>query len=67
MNLKEQESASKLTGRYYTPPAVALFLVRWVMVRKPLTILEPSIGDGAFVEALQGLHRYRIHLTGIDS
>jgi len=65
MNFKGEESASTLRGGYYTPPSVASFLARWVMARKPRTILEPSVGDGAFLRAFQGLHR-GIRFTGIE-
>jgi adenine-specific DNA methylase len=65
MNFKAEESAGKLRGGYYTPPSVASFLARWVMARKPRTILEPSVGDGAFLRAFQELH-HRIQFTGIE-
>ena len=65
MNFKGRESAGKLRGGYYTPPSVASFLARWVMAGKPRTILEPSVGDGAFLRAFQGLH-HRIQFTGIE-
>jgi adenine-specific DNA methylase len=66
MNSKEQRFANKLRGGYYTPPIVALFLAKWVMSKRPRTILEPSCGDGAFVQAFQGLHRHTVRLTGIE-
>lgn len=52
MNFKENESAQKLRGGYYTPVDLAQFLARWVAVTKPATVLEPSCGDGVFFEAL---------------
>lgn len=41
----------KLRGGYYTPPAVAEWLVRWAVRKESDRILEPSCGDGVFVEA----------------
>jgi adenine-specific DNA methylase len=52
MNLAELESATKLRGGYYTPPALASFLARWVLELRPRRLLEPSCGDGAFFQAL---------------
>ncbi len=52
MNLKDQEAEEKLRGGYYTPPQIAEFLVEWGMEKNPRSILEPSCGDGSFIEAL---------------
>lgn len=53
MNFIENESTQKLRGGYYTPPSVAHFLSRWVLQgRRRGAILEPSCGDGSFIEAL---------------
>ena len=53
MNFIAQESAQKLRGGFYTESAIASFLVKWVKVNRPSTILEPSCGDGAFLEAIE--------------
>lgn len=53
MNFIEFESAQKLRGGFYTEPAIAAFLARWVKTSKPKTILEPSCGDGAFLDAIE--------------
>ena len=53
MNFIEFESAQKLRGGFYTQPSIASFLVRWVKVSKPKSILEPSCGDGAFLDAIE--------------
>ncbi len=45
----------KTTGSYYTPIKLANFIVRYLDGRikeKVTSILEPSVGDGVFVEAL---------------
>jgi len=53
MNFIEFESEQKLRGGFYTEPAIASFLARWVKVSKPKSILEPSCGDGAFLGAIE--------------
>jgi adenine-specific DNA-methyltransferase len=52
MNFKENESAAKLRGGYYTDPEIASFLLRWVLEIAPKRLLEPSCGDGVFLRAL---------------
>ena len=52
MNFIDQETPEKLRGGFYTDPDIAAFLARWVLERKPKSILEPSCGDGAFLHAL---------------
>lgn len=43
--------ADKLRGGYYTTPDLASWLSSWAITRKDQFILEPSCGDGAFLEA----------------
>lgn len=52
MNFIENETAQKLRGGYYTPTDLALFLTRWVAEISPSRILEPSCGDGVFLETV---------------
>lgn len=52
MNFIEFESEQKLRGGFYTEPVIASFLARWVRASKPKSLLEPSCGDGAFLQAL---------------
>ncbi len=52
MNFKVNETATKLRGGYYTPPDIAQFLLKWVLVSAPENLLEPSCGDGAFFRTL---------------
>ncbi|HEX3716494.1 MAG TPA: N-6 DNA methylase [Verrucomicrobiae bacterium] len=52
MNFIENESAQKLRGGFYTEPNIASFLTRWVLEKMPKSLLEPSCGDGAFLEAI---------------
>jgi len=49
--MKEAPSGDKLRGGYYTPPAVARFVARWVAEAGP-RLLEPSCGDGAILKRL---------------
>lgn len=41
----------KLRGGYYTPSALASWMCRWAVRSRQETILEPSCGDGVFLEA----------------
>lgn len=60
----ESREEAKARGGFYTPAAVARFLVRWA-VRSPVDrVLEPSCGDGAFVAAID--ERFR-ELGGVAS
>lgn len=52
MNDKALESATKLRGGYYTKREIAAFLARWVAVKQPARVLEPSCGDGVFFRVL---------------
>lgn len=51
------ELVNKLRGGYYTPDDVARFICEWAITSKSATVLEPSCGDGTFVEA--SLNRLR--------
>lgn len=42
---------NKLRGGYYTPGEVARFICDWAITSGDATVLEPSCGDGSFVEA----------------
>lgn len=53
MNFIEFETKQKLRGGFYTEPAIASFLVRWIKASKPNSLLEPSCGDGAFLDAIE--------------
>lgn len=53
MNIRNEPSAQKLRGGYYTPNDLADFLVNWILKDKQNgRILEPSAGDGVFIESL---------------
>ena len=46
----------KLRGGYYTPSKVADFLTNWAVSDAEAVSLEPSCGDGAFIQSL--VNRY---------
>ena len=48
--VKEKLDARKLRGGYYTPKEIARFLCKWAITENTQKILEPSCGDGNFVE-----------------
>lgn len=53
MQLIENASAEKLRGAYYTPIEIAKFILQWGINGSPDSeILEPSCGDGVFLECL---------------
>lgn len=54
MKLLENNTAQKLRGGYYTPKQLTDFIVNWAInVNEDLSVLEPSCGDGAFLESLK--------------
>ncbi|PHI17996.1 SAM-dependent methyltransferase [Lewinellaceae bacterium SD302] len=67
---KDKASLQKLRGGYYTPRALALFACKSVLDDSTSTILEPSFGDGNFMEAcLEVINQKNInnaHLVGVE-
>lgn len=53
MNFIALESSQKLRGGFYTDPVIASFLVRWIKIGNPTSILEPSCGDGIFLRVIE--------------
>lgn len=43
---------NKLRGGYYTPHEISEFIAKWVISDTSGSVLEPSCGDGSFIEAL---------------
>jgi len=66
MNFKGNESSQKLRGGYYTPLDLANYLSKWVAEKNPKSILEPSCGDGVFLEALVPLISDKATITAIE-
>jgi adenine-specific DNA methylase len=53
MRLIEVASSEKLRGGYYTPAPIASFLLKWGLNGKTdCDILEPSCGNGVFLEQI---------------
>lgn len=54
--------------RYYTPPDVAMRCVRWLsgIVDAPQTVMEPSVGGGAWVAAARQEWRPTVDVLDID-
>lgn len=53
MKLITEASAEKLRGGFYTPEPIAEFVLRWgINGSKDFDILEPSCGDGVFLEQI---------------
>lgn len=59
MKLKEDSSAQKLRGAYYTPLPLAEMMVKLFAKDKSVkNVLEPSCGDGVFLDALLNVSMY---------
>src|SRR5262245_14813398 len=55
MNFIRFESPRKLRGGYYSEPDIATFLTDWALAGGARRVLEPSCGDGVFLEAIARL------------
>jgi len=58
--------AQKLRGGYYTPSAIAEVLSEWAIVNPDGLVLEPSCGDGVFVEAAARRLSSVGHITAVE-
>jgi adenine-specific DNA methylase len=67
MKLIENATAEKLRGGFYTPEPIAEFILRWgINGSTDLDILEPSCGDGVFLEQLKKLKSKYSSITAIE-
>lgn len=67
MQLINNASSEKLRGGYYTPNSIAAFILKWgINDSKDADILEPSCGDGAFLEALKASNKSYHSVTAIE-
>ncbi|GHU67929.1 DNA methyltransferase [Clostridia bacterium] len=66
MQLKENSSEQKLRGAYYTPTALANSMVKLLDIANMKTILEPSCGDGVFIDALAAHLEDGTSVTGVE-
>jgi len=67
MQLIKNASKEKLRGGFYTPEPIASFILKWAFNGNiELDILEPSCGDGVFLEEIQkGNYKYN-SVTAIE-
>lgn len=47
----ENIDSKKLRGGYYTPKPITDFICKWAISKPSLKVLEPSCGDGNFIES----------------
>jgi len=47
----ENVDLKKLRGGYYTPQAITDFICKWAITKPTQKVLEPSCGDGNFIES----------------
>ena len=64
------KDSKKHTGSYYTPEYLASFISNRVISHfgngTRISILEPSVGDGAFISELEKEKNININLTALD-
>ena len=68
MRLKKDSTEQKLRGAYYTPLQLADAMVELFASQNITTALEPSCGDGVFLDALHNLNLLnKVHkLTAVE-
>ncbi len=67
MKLITEASSDKLRGGFYTPSPIAEFLLRWgINGNSDSDILEPSCGDGVFLEKIYTLGLPYRSITAIE-
>ncbi len=67
MKLITEASAEKLRGGFYTPEPIAAFILRWgVNGSSNFDILEPSCGDGIFLNQLKKQNLKYRSVTAIE-
>ncbi|RUR24240.1 class I SAM-dependent methyltransferase [Legionella qingyii] len=67
MKLIENATAEKLRGGFYTPAPIAEFILQWgINGSREFDILEPSCGDGIFLEQLKFLNLKYNSITAIE-
>jgi adenine-specific DNA methylase len=67
MKLIKNATAEKLRGGFYTPEPIAAFILKWgINGSSDYEILEPSCGDGVFLEQLKELKSKYKSITAIE-
>jgi len=70
----EKNNSKKMRGGYYTPQPIADFICKWAITKPKQRVLEPSCGDGNFIESAikrfleLGVHQNKLFdlLKGIE-
>ena len=69
-NAQTENAIRRLTGVYYTLPAAAEFMANWLVRHDGEHVLEPSFGDGVFLQAIDASAKQQnldhIRITGIE-
>lgn len=63
--MKAIDGYNKLRGGYYTPDNIADFIVQWALRDMEDTVLEPSCGDGSFLNAIRNWHMEKTSATDV--
>lgn len=67
MKLIEHATAEKLRGGFYTPAPIASFVLKWgINGNTDFDILEPSCGDGVFLEELKDSGLQYSSITAVE-
>jgi adenine-specific DNA methylase len=67
MKLIKNTSVEKLRGGFYTPEPIASFILKWgINGSANYDILEPSCGDGVFIEQLKNNNHKFNSITAIE-
>jgi adenine-specific DNA-methyltransferase len=67
MELLENTSEEKLRGGFYTPKPIADFILKWALNgNETYDILEPSVGDGAFLRQIRENQFRYLSITAIE-
>ena len=66
MKLKANSSEQKLRGAYYTPFDLADKIVKLFNFDSINTILEPSCGDGVFIDALKDNNHFEKKISAVE-
>ncbi|EJP3285165.1 MULTISPECIES: N-6 DNA methylase [Vibrio harveyi group] len=66
---KNLATKQKLRGGYYTPKKIADYLSSWALRQKSERVLEPSCGDGNFVESIfevANMQKVEVDLVAVE-
>ncbi|MBE6130257.1 MAG: methyltransferase domain-containing protein [Erysipelotrichaceae bacterium] len=67
MKLKNENSVQKLRGAYYTPYDLATSMIsKFITPLEKMSILEPSCGDGVFIESLLNSGFKKNNITAVE-